>query len=386
MNISKLLFACAITLSTVAAYYSIVGLAAIFSAAYFPVIVMAAVLEISKLVCASWLYQKWNTINNFLKTYLTISVIVLMLITSLGIFGFLTRAHTDQKLNTAEVTLELKNIERQKNLVNESISQLTNQLAQLDRSINIQLDNNRATQALAARNRQQQERAEINSRLEGQRQKLIDLEMQEKSLQQKNNILESELGPIKYIAQLFYSDKNIDYDKAVKYMILVIVLVFDPLAVLMLIAANMSVKPVHTKNVPVGQTYYDLQKNSLMYFDGVDLHPITLGTTTQSQQFSYEEFQERTQHIIKNSLDTHQFPVLQKDVIEDTVKKAMNAWLATTERSSENSLQDPIDQSIKESKIDTHVDVINSNVTLTSSTSGVSLTNNDVSSKPNTWL
>ena len=113
MRISALLLLCALGLSGTAAYYSIAGLATIFSSAFWPVVIMAGILEVSKLVVASWLYQKWNSIPIALKTYLTASVVVLMFITSLGIFGFLSKAHVDAGLANQDITLKLEQIDAQ---------------------------------------------------------------------------------------------------------------------------------------------------------------------------------------------------------------------------------------------------------------------------------
>ena len=86
----------ALSISAVAIYYSILGLAAIFAGAAIPIMVMGSVLEVGKLVTASWLYQNWKVAPKFIKTYLSIAVVVLMFITSMGIFGFLSKAHVEQ--------------------------------------------------------------------------------------------------------------------------------------------------------------------------------------------------------------------------------------------------------------------------------------------------
>ena len=240
MRISTLLFVCALALSATAAYYSIIGLATIFSSAFVPVVVMAGILEISKLVVASWLYQKWDIVSGPIKTYLTSAVLVLMFITSLGIFGFLSKAHVEQNLNNANITLRIEQIDGQISSVTDVMQRYRSQLEQLDRSINVQLDNNRATQALAARQRQTAERDQIRQRLDAEQQRLQDLNQQKISLRQQISVLESEVGPIRYLAEFFSSGTPIDLEKAVRWMIVILVLVFDPLAVLMLIAANMS--------------------------------------------------------------------------------------------------------------------------------------------------
>lgn len=242
MGISKLLFTCALALSGIAAYYSIVGLAAIFASAFWAIVVMATMLEISKLVVTSWLYQKWNEVHGAIKAYLTGAVIVLMLITSLGIFGFLSKAHVDQGLGNTEITLRLEQIDAQISSIREVAHRYQTQLEQLDRSINLQLDANRAQQAIAARQRQQAEREQIRSRLDAEQQRLQELNAQRVQLRQQISVLESKVGPIRYVAELFSASSEESLDNAVRWMIIVLVMVFDPLAVLMLIAANMTME------------------------------------------------------------------------------------------------------------------------------------------------
>jgi hypothetical protein len=102
-----LLFSCGLVLSAVAAYYSIMGLIAIFSTAVIPIAIMGSVLEASKLVSASWLYRNWNTAPKLLLTYFTTAVVVLMLLTSMGIFGYLSKAHLDQAVPTGDVVAKV---------------------------------------------------------------------------------------------------------------------------------------------------------------------------------------------------------------------------------------------------------------------------------------
>jgi hypothetical protein len=239
-RISLLLLTCALILSGVAAYYSIIGLATIFSSAFWPVVIMAAMLEISKLVLASWLYHNWHITPKLLKAYLTSAVIVLMMITSLGIFGFLSKAFLDQNLITSEATLRLELIHTEIQSVQQIRSRYEQQLAQLDRSIDIQLNANRAQGALAARRRQQAERTEIRQRLDTETVRWTELNQERTRLQQQVNVIASEVGPIRYVAQLFTNREQVDLESAVTWMIVVIVMVFDPLAVLMIVAANMS--------------------------------------------------------------------------------------------------------------------------------------------------
>ena len=373
-------FICAMAISTVAIYYSVLGLAAIFAAAQLPIIIMGTVLEVSKLVTASWLYQNWRNIPFLLKTYLTIAVVVLMLITSLGIFGFLSRAHIEQATPAADTVAKIERVNvqilRQENTIesltkkidrlrtgvsdsasvqiareqdiidtaNEKIEQDVNlitlqidtikeeikdiqtqadkkidieqkKLDKLDEAVNAILTANKSffneeQEAAKLRESQKSERNNITkniSKAQSDADKQIaplratigDLNAQISTLQAsvateianakvridtinqdaiadqdnaENQIekyeiqinvsydkiddlngekyeaeakireLTAEVGPIKYIAQFFDRDGNVDLERAVTWLIIIIMFVFDPLAVLLLIAVNMSLK------------------------------------------------------------------------------------------------------------------------------------------------
>ena len=373
-------FICAMAISTVAIYYSVLGLAAIFAAAQLPIIIMGTVLEVSKLVTASWLYQNWRNIPFLLKTYLTIAVIVLMLITSLGIFGFLSRAHIEQATPAADTVAKIERvnvqilreentiksltnkidrlrtgasesaeiqIQREQQIIdtaNKKIAQDVNlitlqidtikeeikdiqeqadkkiaieqkKLDKLDEAVNSILTANKSffneeEEAAKLRTSQKEERNNITKNISKAqtnadkqivplRVKIGDLNAQISTLQAsvaeeisnakaridtinqsaianqdkaENQIskyeiqinesydkidnfnaekytaeakireLSAEVGPIKYIAQFFDRDGNVDLERAVTWLIIIIMFVFDPLAVLLLIAVNMSLK------------------------------------------------------------------------------------------------------------------------------------------------
>ena len=373
-------FICAMAISTVAIYYSVLGLAAIFAAAKLPIIIMGGVLEVSKLVTASWLYQNWRNIPFFLKTYLTIAVVVLMLITSLGIFGFLSRAHIEQATPTGDAVAKIERInsqiarqestigsligkidrlrtgtsdtasvqiDREQNIINNAnnkivkdvelitlqINNIKAEIADIqavaDKKITIEQDKlntldaavntvlsanknffNEELEAAKLRDSQKAERDTItkniskaqedaDKQIEPLRLQIGQLNAQISTLQASvadeissakaridainegaitaqvdaditieqyetqindayDNIdslnaekyvaeskireLTAEVGPIKYIAQFFDRDGEVDLERAVTWLIIIIMFVFDPLAVLLLIAVNMSLK------------------------------------------------------------------------------------------------------------------------------------------------
>jgi hypothetical protein len=231
----------ALAISAVAAFYSIVGLMAIFSASALSIAVMGIVLEIGKLVTASWLYQNWKRVPFLLKSYLTIAVIVLMFITSMGIFGYLSKAHIDQGKGVAEIYLKVERVDNRIQTQRNTILRYEKQLINLDTALNKYLDLGAVSKGLAKRDEQEPERKELVN-LINKAQERIDLLLEERGeYQLQINSFEVEIGPIKYISAIIYGDRALDYiDTAVRAVILILVFVFDPLAVLLLVSANMS--------------------------------------------------------------------------------------------------------------------------------------------------
>jgi hypothetical protein len=213
------IFLSAILLSGIAAYYSVIGLAAIFAGAFWPVVFMGSSLEFAKLVTASWLYRNWKTSPLLLKSYLTIAVIVLMLITSMGIFGFLAKSHIDSTLDAGANTVELKTLNQQQKIAEDRLNYL---LA-------------RAKDPSTASNR-------LDSQIQSTQKELTDINKKRLPLLKESNKLVADVGPIKYVADIFFGEGEGALDKAVRLVILLIMLVFDPLAVLLLIAGNISLK------------------------------------------------------------------------------------------------------------------------------------------------
>ena len=237
----------ALALSTVSAYYSIVGLAAIFAASFWPVLILATTLEVGKLVLVSWLYRNWPETPWPIRTYLTVAVIILMGITSLGIFGFLSKAHSEDQTQSQQIQLQITQINTQIDSRQQQLTESRQTLEQLNRSINIQLDANRAQQALANRRTQQAERDRVQARMDQLQTEILQLTEQRTQIQGTQNLQDSKLGPVRYVVALVNPDA--DPNTAVKWIILVLVIVCDPLAVCMLMAANQ-----RTKNQSLGHT------------------------------------------------------------------------------------------------------------------------------------
>ena len=243
-----LMFFCALALSASAAWYSIIGLTAIFAAAKIPIIIMGATLEVSKLVVASWLYRNWKEIPFLMKTYLTGALLVLMFLTSMGIFGFLSKSHADQSMNSGEVLAKIEMLEQKIQIEQSKFDSAKTTLAQLDAQVNEMIGRSTTTSAInrsiTIRKQQDKERSALIQSINESQAKINEFQEQLIPYKIQNRQLEAEVGPIKYIAALIYgenADENL-LEKAIRWVILLIVGVFDPLAVVMLIAASWSMK------------------------------------------------------------------------------------------------------------------------------------------------
>ena len=238
-------FLSAISISIIAAGYSIIGLATLFAGAAMPIIAMGSALEIGKLVAASWLYNNWRSdmVPATLKAYLFSAIIVLVFITSMGIFGFLSKAHLDQVQPTSGNTIKINAIDNQIKRQEIVIDRAEKTLTQLDKSIEVYLNNEYATRGLKERQKQEAERNELNTAIKNASDEIAKLSTEKANLQLAQDKIEAEVGPIKYIAELIYGDDaKSHFDEAVRIVILILIFVFDPLAVLLLIAANISLR------------------------------------------------------------------------------------------------------------------------------------------------
>ena len=242
-------FLTAIALSIVAAYYSVIGLAQIFPGSYWPIIIMGSVLEVSKLVTVSWLYNNWNVSVRMMRYYFLVAVILLMAITSMGIFGYLSKAHIEHSTSLAPL-LEKEFIYEEKiKTLKESIETNRKNLTQLDAAVDQIMvrsaDEKGAERSNQIRKAQQKERTRITDEIDGS-QKAIQKIIEEKSpVSLEIRKAESDFGPIKYVAEVVYGTHDRDIiDKAVRLVIFIIIIVFDPLAILLLIAANQTYQSI----------------------------------------------------------------------------------------------------------------------------------------------
>ena len=247
MILAWLLLLTGLTISAVAIYYSVVGLTAIFSAAAVPIIVMGSSLEIAKLVCASWLKANWSRVPTLMRTYMTIAVAVLMLITSMGIFGFLSKAHNDQNLVSGDVQSKIAIYDEKIKTARENIEADRKQLKQMDEAVDQVMARSTseegATKANGIRRSQQRDRTALAKDIEANQKLIASLNDEAAPIRAEVRKVEAEVGPIKYIAKFIYGDKGADenfLERAVTWIIILIVTVFDPLAVIMLLGAQMT--------------------------------------------------------------------------------------------------------------------------------------------------
>ena len=245
MILAWLLLLTGLTISAVAIYYSVVGLAAIFSAAVIPIIVMGSALEVAKLVCASWLKANWHQAPRLMKVYMTTAVIVLMLVTSMGIFGFLSKAHSDQSLVSGDVLSRISIYDEKIKTSKDNIEANRKALRQMDEAVDQSMARSTteqgANRAVSIRQSQARERTRLQNEIVAEQKSIAKLNDEAAPIRAEVRKVEAEVGPLKYIAAFVYgaTDETL-LEKAVTWVIITIIVVFDPLAVIMLLAAQMT--------------------------------------------------------------------------------------------------------------------------------------------------
>ena len=223
-----LLLFSALSVSVVAGWFSIVGLMAIFPAAAQPILAMGVVLEVAKLVTASWVYRYWNAGQKLLKAYFIVAVIILSVITSMGIFGFLSKAHLEHSVLTGDNTLQIERLDRQISSEQRRINDAQTVLDQLDETVQTLIDYDRIRGddgSVATRERQTEERQSLNVAIDSAQTEIDRINEQKLVLDQEQLAIQVEVGPIMYVAEIIYGDTDKKtIDKAVRFVILLIVL------------------------------------------------------------------------------------------------------------------------------------------------------------------
>jgi hypothetical protein len=233
-----------VIISAIAAWYSVVGLTAIFAAAVVPVMIMGGALEAGKIVATVWLHNNWRRVGTAFKLYLVPAIIFLMLLTSMGIFGFLSKAHGDQSLVSGDAMARVAIYDEKIQISKDNIEANRRALKQMDEAVDQVMgrssDEKGADKAVQIRRSQQKERVRLQSEIAAEQKTITALGAEAAPLRAEFRKIEAEVGPIKYIAALIYGDdasQNM-LEAAVRWVIILIVIVFDPLALTLILAAN----------------------------------------------------------------------------------------------------------------------------------------------------
>lgn len=234
-----------ITLSIVAEYYSILGLMAIFSAAPWSVVVMGVALGVGKITATLWLKQNWSIAPWTVRGYLLTAITILILITSLGIFGFLSKAHSDASLVTGDVQSRIAVYDQQIKTAKENIDANRKALKQMDEAVDQVMARSTsetgANRAVRIRSSQQRERARLQSEIQAEQKAIVSLGQERAPIAAEVRKVEAKVGPIKYLAQFVYGEANESLlEKAVTWVIIILIVVFDPLALILLLASQIS--------------------------------------------------------------------------------------------------------------------------------------------------
>ena len=255
-------FLTAISISIIAAGYSIIGLATLFAGAKVAIIAMGSALEVGKLVAASWLYHNWRNplLPKTIKAYLTSAVLVLVFITSIGIFGFLSKAHLDQVRPAGDNAVKMELIDKQIEQQNVIIVRAEKTLNLLDKGLEVYIDKEYVTRGLKERKNQKEERDFLNDEIRIAMDTIQVLIAEKGGLEIEQLRIEADVGPLKYVAELIYGEEEArdHFDEAVRLIIIFLIFVFDPLAVLLLIAANISLR---SRNVAKEKAKEEIQKD-----------------------------------------------------------------------------------------------------------------------------
>ena len=264
----------ALAISTVAAYYSIVGLTAIFAAEKLAIAVMAVTLEIGKLVVASWTYNNWKTCPLSIRSYFIVAVVVLMFITSLGIFGFLSRAHIQQSSPTELLNDRIKRIELKVNQRQSQIGRYQGRLDTLDEALRRYIELGAITKGLTKIGEKDVETEILKTKISTLETEIDGLADNKYELKNKLNLAMVEVGPIRYVASMIYDEVNeTQLEEAVRWIIILLIFVFDPLAVMLVIAANISLRDYRKERKMATRTVTvmpDLSNKTVIDSDNVE--------------------------------------------------------------------------------------------------------------------
>jgi hypothetical protein len=300
----------ALGLSGVAAYYSVIGLAQIFPGSFWPVIFMGSILEASKLVTVSWLYRNWKECPILIKSYLSIAVTILMLITSMGIFGFLSKAHLEHSADNAPLVDKIALLDERIKTEKENVETNRKTLKQYDEIVDQTMgrttDEKGSDKAQAIRRSQQKDRNRILQEIQQSQAAIAKYSEERTPLSTELKKVEADVGPIKYIAALAYGEATNDViDKAVRLVIILIIVVFDPLAILLLIAYNMSIRGPDTPEEFFKRAKQSAQKldeetsNNITGFSAQEVGSLLPEAVTKEEETVTVETSKVMEHMVK---------------------------------------------------------------------------------------
>lgn len=318
-----------LALSGVAVYYSVAGLTAIFSAAVIPIIIMGVALEVSKIVATVWLKQNWSIAPLTVKTYLCVAIAMLMIITSMGIFGFLSKAHSDQNLVSGDVTAKIAVYDEKIKIAKDNIDDNRKALNQLDEAVDQVMgrsnDQKGAEKAVTIRRSQQKERTRLQEEIQTLQTTIGQLNEERAPIAAEVRKVEAEVGPIKYIAAFVYgsTDETI-LEKAVTWVIILIIVVFDPLALILLIASQISFQMFRERNEEIVEG--DSPRETT---DVVDTEPLTVTEHA-------EEIASVPEVIQKSSILFGEATLEEDEAFNNIVSSDVSGYVQNEEQSTSN--------------------------------------------------
>jgi hypothetical protein len=338
-----LTLATALIISISAAYYSILGLTAIFAAAFWPIVILGSSLEVGKIVSTLWLHKYWDRAEAQYKVYLCTAVAILMLLTSMGVFGFLSKAHTDQSLVSGDVIAKIsiydEKIKQSRDNIDMARRALTQMDAAVDQTMSRSTTETGADKAAQLRRSQATERNRLLKEIDAEQKKIQVLNEQRAPIAAEVRKVEAEVGPIKYIAALIYGDNpeaNV-LEKSVRWVIILIVIVFDPLALTLLLAATKSIEWERGVNVlgtrrkepeyePDDGPLTDEQLDQLRAMARTDL-PTGPVASKESLFPEADDFFDRARTVAQNiDAGTYQAPAAVPETKPNLTDKIVSVW------------------------------------------------------------
>jgi hypothetical protein len=255
----------ALAMAGTAAVFAIFGIVAIFAGMPIHAFIMGFVIESGKLVGVSWIYRNWQEPTK-IKYFLMPLVVLAMLLTSMGIFGLLSKAHLDQTASVGSNTITIERLESQIDREQRRIVDAETVIAQLDETVQTLINFSRISGpegARAVRAQQEEQRSELRFIIDEAQDRVNELETVKFDLMREVQAVELEVGPVLYIAQLIYDDGSDRIEDAVRWVIIAFIFVFDPMAILLLMAANYNLMQRQVK-IKDGKKYVEVDEQSIM--------------------------------------------------------------------------------------------------------------------------